>query len=601
MLKSLVCFTCLFPSVVFGIDTADEHIRKTIVDRSLHSLVTIYINVDEDGVSERQASGFLIEDGYVVTNYHVIRNSSNIYIEPFKQSETLFNDRKKVIKKTNKDIYYGDKVWVHKADPLRDVALLIVKDINKNNKLKELKLSNSSANQSEKIVIVSNPGGLKGFVAEGVVSLKSSANKLIKDGFMTDELKNAYTHDLLLFNNIIKGGSSGSAMLDWPEGEVVGVASGAINNAFAGFSVPVKYVKRLLDPADSLSELKYEKAVEHLRENEGLAEEYLDNVITYSNNMKNNATVFSGTVVNASGIQIESLWVNLSTVEEEGEKSEVSLVAYTNNLGRFAFELPVNKNKEWKIKFSHPIYENKTEILGYITEDAFNNYSLLLKEKYRKKGVRLIARPGSVGMGKLPSKYLKIKSYKYEGQKRGDFKATWKVCSLKNNCSDRSVFPGWLGFEKFDGEVGNTWTEVRIDKKVEVADLAEGRFDMYFEALSKDDSAIKISSHRVVVKPSNKNLPVVLQGYISTEQKETLEDNNLELIAYYKSTDEFAEQAKINQDGYFFLSFFPEVEDKELKLVIESGVYKFKEKEVFVKYPSDKVLHLGVERVSLND
>jgi len=595
--KIVVILLVFFPCLVSAVDTADEEIRKKIVNKSLDSLVSIYVNVNEDGDAERHASGFVIDDGYVVTNYHVIRGSENIYIKPYINSETVFSDKSKKNIKSNVSAIYGDKIKIHKADIVRDIALLKVSGLTDPDNKKTIKLSSIPAKLAENIIIVSNPGGLKGFVAEGIISLKDKANKLMSSDLMTDALKNSYSHELLLFNNIIKGGSSGSAIIDWPDGNVIGVASGAISNEFAGFGVPAEFIKKLISPKGSLLSFDYAAAVKQLKSNEGVAAEYLDDVIKYSNDMSKNTITFEGTIVNRSSIELSDVWVNLSTVEVGDKKSEVSMVARTNNKGHFIFVLPKIKQKKWKIEIVAFKYKNINEEIGFINDHVFKNYDLVMRDKYSKKGLRIIVRPGSFGMEKQNGRILKIKSYKYVGQRRENFKAEWKVCSIDGVCAKSRSLPEWLHMPNMKGEVENKWLDVEINKKNlnETDDL----YRLFFLAESTNLSN-SVKSHRVFIKPDNNNLPVVLQGYIVSKEKETLEDGNLELVAFYAGSKKFAEQAVVNDDGYFFLSFYPTEKDNQLVFSLDSDLYKIKDNKN-VSYPYDGVLKLKVERVPASE
>jgi len=117
-----------------------------------------------EGKTQTLGSGFLISsDGYVVTNYHVIKDASDI-----------------IIKLTNKKEFKGDKVKIIGVDKRTDIALLKVES---KEKLPFLKFGDSeNVKVGDWAIAVGNPFHLEGTVTVGVISAKGRANIPLPEG-----------------------------------------------------------------------------------------------------------------------------------------------------------------------------------------------------------------------------------------------------------------------------------------------------------------------------------------------------------------------------------------------------------------------------------
>lgn len=170
-------------------------------------------------IQQGSGSGVIIsEDGYIVTNNHVISNSDKI--------EVILNDRR---------TYEAELIG---ADASTDVALIKIKEKG----LPFLSYGNSDAVKvGEWVLAVGNPFNLNSTVTAGIISAKGRNNILngnqrpIESFIQTDAAVNP--------------GNSGGALVN-TEGELVGIntAIASNNGTYQGYSfaVPVNIVKKIV-------------------------------------------------------------------------------------------------------------------------------------------------------------------------------------------------------------------------------------------------------------------------------------------------------------------------------------------------------------------
>src|SRR5579875_3493975 len=162
-------------------------------------------------------SGFLInEDGFILTNYHVISGSSRIQVTLSDQSQ-----------------YYARVLDADRSD---DLALI---KINPKKKVEFLQLGDSDHLQvGQKVLAIGNPFGLEGTLTVGVVS---SIGRRI-GGEETEQLEGMIQTDAA-----INGGNSGGPLLD-SSGDVIGINTAILGqtNIGIGFALPINRAKALL-------------------------------------------------------------------------------------------------------------------------------------------------------------------------------------------------------------------------------------------------------------------------------------------------------------------------------------------------------------------
>ncbi len=185
-----------------------------LINEVKNSVVAIK-NINPKYHNNLSGSGFFIdENGLIVTNYHVVKNSSQI--------EVL----------SNSSVY---KAKIIGYDEKYDIALL---KINADKIFEFVEFADSSKIQiGDFIIAVGNPFGLGGTVTTGIISaLNRNINMSPYDNFIQ-------------IDAAINKGNSGGPTFNM-EGKVIGVNTAIISptggNVGLGFSVPSNDVKRII-------------------------------------------------------------------------------------------------------------------------------------------------------------------------------------------------------------------------------------------------------------------------------------------------------------------------------------------------------------------
>ncbi|MCB9761455.1 MAG: trypsin-like peptidase domain-containing protein [Alphaproteobacteria bacterium] len=160
-----------------------------------------------------QGSGFIIsEDGYILTNYHVVAQAEVVHVS--------LNDGRELT---------AEVVGV---DDRTDVALIKVAAEG----LPALALGDSGAMRvGDWVLAIGNPFGLGHTVSVGIVSGKGRALGGIYD-------------DYLQTDAAINPGNSGGPLFDL-DGRVIGMNTAILQNANSvGFAIPIDMIEEMLDP-----------------------------------------------------------------------------------------------------------------------------------------------------------------------------------------------------------------------------------------------------------------------------------------------------------------------------------------------------------------
>jgi serine protease Do len=172
-------------------------------------------------------SGFILnEDGYLITNFHVIENETQISIEVYHQTSGQME------RKSYK------QVRISAMNKFADLALLKIED-KEAPKFSSVLFGDSDAlSVGERVFAIGSPLGLERTVTEGIISTK------------TRELQG----DLYLQTTAqINPGNSGGPLFNL-RGEVVGVTNMKITfGEGLGFAIPVQNVKYFLNHRDAFS------------------------------------------------------------------------------------------------------------------------------------------------------------------------------------------------------------------------------------------------------------------------------------------------------------------------------------------------------------
>ena len=198
------------------------NLEKTTIEKCVEAVSEAVVKVTSpSGIG----SGFFINDqGYLITNYHVIERETKIEV-------TVFEKAKNGFEKTN-----FKKVKIEAINPFIDLALLKVEDLG-DRKLAYVSLGNiGRIKVGQEVFAIGNPLGLERTVTNGVISTINRAF----EGLV-----------YIQTNADINPGNSGGPLFNLA-GEVIGVTNmGYIFFGGLGFAIPVDYVKHFIENRDA--------------------------------------------------------------------------------------------------------------------------------------------------------------------------------------------------------------------------------------------------------------------------------------------------------------------------------------------------------------
>ncbi len=165
-------------------------------------------------------SGVILSaDGYIVTNFHVVKDADQI----------------EVITNNNKQSYQAKVIG---TDPSSDLALLKIDGKN----LPHLTIGNSDNVQvGEWVLAVGNPFNLTSTVTAGIVSAKGRNINIVNNQFPIESF--------IQTDAAINPGNSGGALVDL-EGRLIGINTAIASNTGSyngyGFAIPVNIVAKIV-------------------------------------------------------------------------------------------------------------------------------------------------------------------------------------------------------------------------------------------------------------------------------------------------------------------------------------------------------------------
>lgn len=211
------------PSSVHGAGLQPDEQNNIDIYRSAKS-ATVYVTSTtvrrnffyEPYASQSLGSGFLVnDDGFILTNFHVISGSSRLQVTLSDQSQYVARPL---------DIDRSDDLALIKIDPKK--------------KLPYLRLGDSDKLQvGQKVLAIGNPFGLEGTLTTGVVS---SIGRSIQS-------ERTPLNGMIQTDAAINGGNSGGPLLD-SSGDVIGINTAILGetNLGIGFALPINRAKALL-------------------------------------------------------------------------------------------------------------------------------------------------------------------------------------------------------------------------------------------------------------------------------------------------------------------------------------------------------------------
>ncbi len=259
----------VFPAVVNISITVSEHeITNLKIKNSsfpklfkfCHEIVCGLGLIKDSGVERFQSvgSGIIVDkgNGYIITNYHVIQDSSEIFV-------TLFNE----------DVVKAKLVG---SDSVTDIAVLKID----NNGLSEIKFADPTSVKIGKFVAaIGNPFQLEYTATFGIISGINRTNLGI------EEYENFIQTDAA-----INKGNSGGALVDF-NGRLIGMNTAVISKlggSSFGLAIPVDTVETM-----------YKKIVKYGKIKRGRIGLHLKDIVKSSSDIKKASYVVKGVLVNA--------------------------------------------------------------------------------------------------------------------------------------------------------------------------------------------------------------------------------------------------------------------------------------------------------------
>jgi len=196
------------------------HIKTTFVNGQESSLYRFFYGQAPTAPSVGSGSGVIIsEDGYIVTNNHVVEQSNNI--------EVVLNDKRSF------------KAKLIGTDRATDLALLKIEA----EKLSSIPFGNSDILKvGEWVLAVGNPFNLTSTVTAGIVSAKARNINLARRGTYSIE-------SFIQTDAAVNPGNSGGALVN-TKSELVGIntAIASRTGSYSGYSfaIPVSIVKKVV-------------------------------------------------------------------------------------------------------------------------------------------------------------------------------------------------------------------------------------------------------------------------------------------------------------------------------------------------------------------
>ena len=317
-------------------------------------------------------SGVIIrEDGYIVTNNHVIEGATDIEV-------TLTNN------KTFKAELIG-------TDPATDVALIKVDAQG----LPVIPFGDSDKLRlGEWVLAIGSPYNLRSTVTAGIVSAKGRS--------IPDNSREFKIESFIQTDAAVNPGNSGGALVD-KAGNLVGINTAIVSQtgAYAGYSfaVPVNIVKRIVDDLMDFGSVR--RAVLGVVMSP-ITQEIADKLKLSSLNGVYIVEVSLGSAAEQAGVKKEDVLVKIDSVQVTNASSVQEMVSgfYPGDKATLTV-IRGGKEKELEVTFKGTAQEN-----GTVTEDgsvAF--YGSAIKEASKETKERLGIKSGveivSVGPGKI--------------------------------------------------------------------------------------------------------------------------------------------------------------------------------------------------------
>lgn len=220
---------------VTNTDIDDTRTFSSEAETAINSTVTLYTETGEE--LESQGSGFFFKEDYIMTNAHVVLNTSLTDTSPG-EIDTIY-------------IKYSDGSWAEAKvvgiDRYSDIAVL--KPTKKPSFVEPLELSESVPVRGQSVIAIGTPLGYTNTVTEGIISGTERSMSFRSGGFTIPDT-------LQTDASIEPGNSGGPLVLKGSEKTVVGV-NRAKEGTSIGFAVSSRLAKMVGEDLIQHGEFKH--------------------------------------------------------------------------------------------------------------------------------------------------------------------------------------------------------------------------------------------------------------------------------------------------------------------------------------------------------
>jgi Do/DeqQ family serine protease len=319
-------------------------------------------------------SGVIVsENGYIVTNYHVIKGANTI--------EVILNNKKQS--------YQAKLVG---SDPSTDIAVLKIEA----KQLPHIVFGNSDDVQiGEWVLAVGNPFNLTSTVTAGIVSAKGRNINIVNNQFPIESF--------IQTDAAINPGNSGGALVDL-EGRLVGINTAISSQTGSyigyGFAIPSNIVSKIIKDLIDFKEVQ--------RGYTGMEISDIDSRLAQKLSISNNLGVYVSSVLAESpadkaGIRTGDVIVKINGKEIDSKAIFDELMAYMRpgDKAKFTF---LRNGKETEATFGLINKEGNTAILrkGTITSESLGaDFQSLPKLEKDKLGIKNGIKIYNIKRGKI--------------------------------------------------------------------------------------------------------------------------------------------------------------------------------------------------------
>lgn len=291
-LFGFLCWTFL---LIVEASSAHAQTAQEIAKKAFGSTVLLVME-DANGQPHSLGSGFLVGDGEIVSNLHVVAGAARGYA-------------KLVGEKTKYEIE-----GIAAVDAERD--LVVLKIIPRRSQA--LPIGNSDVIQvGEPVYAVGNPQGLEGTFSQGIIS----------------SIREVGSDKLLQITAPISPGSSGGPVLSGT-GEVIGVSVATFKSGQnLNFAIPSNYLKALLGKSSAAKPLSHFKPIK--TEDSILSglggrgvEGILGGKLTWSDQLYDSDGKYSFTLRNQLREAVRNIYCMVVFYDEDGNALDVNLLHY---------------------------------------------------------------------------------------------------------------------------------------------------------------------------------------------------------------------------------------------------------------------------------